>query len=150
MKELWMNLNPDLYLKDELCICGCFQSEHNEDEYGICGCCFDCADGFICDETNPAKDAGPYEYVITTGETILIDADDFERVDRYSWRFRKNWCVEGGPNSTLGRYLTGLEVGNPMQCHHINRRPLDNRKCNLKTLTLVEHQALGYYSKEEV
>ena len=85
---------------------------------------------------------GPYEFVIKTGEAILIDGEDVERVSKYSsWRIRSRWLVEGGPVNTLGRFLIGLEPGDPLQCHHINGNPLDNRKDNLVALTLEEHQA---------
>lgn len=73
----------------------------------------------------------------------LIDLDDIEKCKQYKWHIRKGrYVVATIPNGTkssnekmhLHRLITDY-YGNEFVVDHINRNPLDNRKCNLRVVT---------------
>jgi hypothetical protein len=79
----------------------------------------------------------------------LVDADDAEAVLRYRWRLDSyGYAVRTVPgtriNQKLHRFLMALPHGDRRQVDHINRDPLDNRRCNLRIATNAEnHQNLS-------
>lgn len=89
------------------------------------------------------KNTNTYVIKVITkkGEEILIDAEDFEKVRRYSWCISKTGYPVAnisGKVTKLHRYLLGLT--NPkIIVDHINRNTLDNRKCNLRICTALEN-----------
>lgn len=94
------------------------------------------------------------EYVINSkkyGEqVVLLDDEDYNRIikERYSlsvtWdKTIHNFYVaftkkpEGSNSKLLHRYL--LNPPRNMTIDHINRNPLDNRRCNLRVVTQFEN-----------
>ena len=70
----------------------------------------------------------------------IIDLDDVEKCKPYKWhRRRYNYIIATIPNGTrvsndkihLHRLISGYD-GDDLNIDHINRNPLDNRKCNLR------------------
>ena len=97
------------------------------------------------------KNTNKYEIKVITkkGEEILIDADDFERVKKYSWCISKTGYPVANINGKvikLHRYL--LKLNNPkIIVDHINRNTLDNRKSNLRICTALENSRNTSVSK---
>ena len=77
----------------------------------------------------------------------LIDKEDIEKIKKHIWRA----CLEANKKSY--RFATGQNINTKllhryiMNCptdkvvDHINRNPLDNRKCNLRICTQYENIA---------
>ena len=71
----------------------------------------------------------------------IIDLDDIEKCKPYKWHLRKrgNYVIATVPNGTkisnekihLHRIIAGCNDA-ALSIDHINRNPLDNRKCNLR------------------
>lgn len=75
------------------------------------------------------------------GETILADAEDFDRLKKHSWCVSQTGyavCCINNKIVRLHRYLFGLT--DPKLCvDHKNHKQLDNRKCNLRVCTALEN-----------
>ena len=78
--------------------------------------------------------------VLPTGEEVLVDEEDYERVSKVAWhitpqgRVVKNKCLrqdQNGTRTALHRFILGV-TDPSIQIDHINRNPLDNRKSNLR------------------
>lgn len=75
----------------------------------------------------------------------LIDIDDIEKIKKYKWHAinnrNKNFYVETSnkeiSNRLLHRFIMDAPEG--MVVDHINRNPLDNRKCNLRICTNTQN-----------
>lgn len=68
-----------------------------------------------------------YEEVART----IIDLDDVEKVKQYKWRLSKGYAH----NDTISLHRFIMNCPSNMVVDHINRNPLDNRKCNLRICT---------------
>ena len=78
--------------------------------------------------------------------SFFIDADDIFKCKKYKWDINegKNGYKTVVSNSSdkriiLHRYL--LDYDGDLQIDHIDRNPLNNRKCNLRIVTSVENNA---------
>jgi hypothetical protein len=79
------------------------------------------------------------------GKTILVDDEDYDRLNEYRWCIVKNY-------KNLF-YVTTTDKGNRIYMHrllcegdeidHINGDGLDNRKCNLESVSHRENIARG-------
>lgn len=69
---------------------------------------------------------------------VLVDEEDWEKISQYGWSISKNKNyvrVESRINRKLvrlHRFILGLTPEDKRVVDHINRNPLDNRKCNLR------------------
>lgn len=74
----------------------------------------------------------------TLKATVIIDAEDVERVGQYKWnKQNKGNHVEAYVDkkvTQLHRFIMN-ETDSNVLIDHINRNPLDNRKCNLRRCT---------------
>lgn len=82
------------------------------------------------------KNTNKYEIKVITkkGEEILIDAEDFEKVKRYSWCISKTGYAvanNGKRVMKMHRYILNLDEPNII-VDHIDGNKLDNRKSNLR------------------
>ena len=83
---------------------------------------------------------------LTQGKYAIVDAEDFEELSRYKWHFamgyaaRKYRSEKGQTTTHMARMLLGLEIGDPLQADHINHNGLDNRRCNLRIVTVTQNQ----------
>lgn len=84
--------------------------------------------------------------VLIKDKTVLIDADDIDRVTQYKWQYNpSNGAIErrhhiSGSGKTrvreswnLARFI--MNAPKDMQVDHKNHNRLDNRKCNLRLAT---------------
>lgn len=81
------------------------------------------------------------EVALTKNSVALVDDDDFERINKYSWRFHNGYAARTTSRSA-GRRTTILmhreilgEVPENMDVDHINGNKSDNRKSNLRVVT---------------
>lgn len=84
---------------------------------------------------------------LSQGKVALVDDEDFEKVNKYRWRFGcKDYAVRGSGTSAKGNYRTHymhrviLNAPENLQIDHKNRNKLDNRKDNLRLATNAQNQ----------
>ncbi len=81
--------------------------------------------------------------VLPNGEHFLIDKEDMERVSRYYWHIDKTGYVisrsENKKALYLHNFIMGFEPQKKIHIDHINRNPLDCRKCNLRIVTAQQN-----------
>jgi hypothetical protein len=71
---------------------------------------------------------------------IVIDADDFDRVNAHCWCVTSNHQIIGSVNGqsiTIGRFL--LNYDGELDVDHIDTNPANNMKCNLRIVTRGEN-----------
>lgn len=79
----------------------------------------------------------------SSGNEIIIDTEDFEKVRPFRWTQRKTcgrYVLANSKKSKiyLHRYILGVKSFE-MKVDHINHNPLDNRKSNLRVCTNQEN-----------
>ena len=90
------------------------------------------------------------EIELTRGKTALVDDEDFERVNAYSWHAQNSWSqstwyavLSGNPWISMHRFIMG-ESNSNRQVLHLNDDGLDNRRENLKIGTNSDNQHLRW------
>lgn len=91
---------------------------------------------------NPYRIENGIAHVVvgSNGETMICDAEDWERLSHSVWRINQHGYALGriaGKVKVFSRCVADCPDG--MQVDHINRDPLDNRKCNLRIVTQFEN-----------
>lgn len=82
------------------------------------------------------------EINLTQGYTAIVDDEDYERVSQRNWQYDpkarviKTW-QEGGGKGTLPRFIMGIDDPR-IKCAYVNGDVFDNRKSNLKRMTMAE------------
>jgi hypothetical protein len=92
------------------------------------------------------------EIKLTTGQTALVDDEDFEEVNKYKWYAKKNangtlyaiteiWHGRKSvPRKTRIRmHRLIMKPADNMKVDHKNHNGLDNRKDNLRVCTTAEN-----------
>lgn len=94
---------------------------------------------------------------LTKGQFVIVDSEDFEKLNRYKWRARwsdKNKSFYGVRTThnketkkyneiSMAREILGLKKGDKRQSDHINHNTLDNRRCNLRICTKIQNKQNG-------
>lgn len=71
---------------------------------------------------------------LTKGKRTLVDDDDYDWANQFKWHLSSNgYAVRTSENRQLHRYINKTPAN--FDTDHINRNKLDNRKCNLRTVT---------------
>lgn len=76
---------------------------------------------------------------LTQGYFTIVDADDYERLNKYKWhvKVKRTGCYayrsEGKTKIAMHRQI--LNAPQQLQCDHINHDGLDNRRANLRLCT---------------
>lgn len=101
------------------------------------------------------------EVQLTKGKIAIVDSDDIEKVNQYKWHVAlcgKDYYAKGYITRTkpihMSRLIMGLLPGDKRQVDHINHDTLDNRKENLRIVTLQQNcqnrkNVKGYYWNKE-
>ena len=94
------------------------------------------------------------EITLTKGQVAIVDADDYEWLQHYSWHAKQNpstglfYAARMSAKGKDGRQVTvrmhrmimGLENGDPREVDHIEpSQTLDNRRSNLRIATTHEN-----------
>lgn len=89
---------------------------------------------------------------LTQGKFALVDDEDFEQLNKWSWKLSTNGyairCPSNGKNENGGyKYTTVrmhrvvMKTPRHLEADHINANRLDNRKSNLRNITKRENLA---------
>ena len=75
--------------------------------------------------------------VMTVGDSsILLDQDDFEQLKGFKWRVNdKGYAICDHKGKTLKMHHMVCMAPEGLVVDHRNRNRLDNRRCNLRTVT---------------
>src|SRR5687767_6641682 len=74
------------------------------------------------------------------GTTVIVDDDDYEYLSQFKWRLTDDGYVcRASDFKRLHRLL--LDPPRGLIVDHINRNPLDNRRCNLRLVTSSQSHA---------
>ena len=89
---------------------------------------------------------------LTRGVVAVVDAKDYERVNKHLWRpavqaGRVDRVASDGDNATFGdnvtlllhRFILGLEQEDGQHVDHWNHNVYDNRRCNLRVCSKSEN-----------
>jgi hypothetical protein len=71
-----------------------------------------------------------------------VDADDLERVQNYNWHFDGRYATRNlsrGKKQYLHHFILEVEPSRSLHVDHVSGNKLDNRKCNLRLLSAIEH-----------
>jgi len=84
---------------------------------------------------------------LTKGAKAIVDDDDFERLNGFSWQFNGRYAArkENGKTILMHRCIMGFK--NKYVTDHINGDKLDNRKDNLRVCTQSQNIANSKKSK---
>ena len=86
---------------------------------------------------------------LANGSLAIVDAEDYERIAKHRWHCtptqyprRQIKHPKHGWKKTIKIYLSREIMGDQsVMVDHINRNPLDNRKCNLRVCDRSHNQA---------
>lgn len=92
--------------------------------------------------------------ITSNGEVILVDAEDYPELSKYTWRIGTRGYATAkiqGTQVLMHRFILGLKEPT-IQCDHIDHNPLNNRKSNLRICnqTLNNANRTKYKSKESI
>jgi hypothetical protein len=88
------------------------------------------------------------EIILTNGNKVLVDDEDYEKLSKLTWYFRKQGYAVGNlpspengvyPKVLMHRYILNAPKGT--QVDHINGNKLDNRRCNLRIANASKNKA---------
>ena len=70
--------------------------------------------------------------------TAIIDKDDIDRVGNMSWCWNGDY-IKSSKRILLHHFIMGTKPDRTqkVECDHINRNKLDNRKCNLRIIPAI-------------
>jgi hypothetical protein len=83
------------------------------------------------------------EIPLTQGKVALVDDEDFEWLDQWKWclSYKDGYAVRANrPYSKIYMHTEILKTPPELVCDHINRNPLDNRRCNLRACARTVNQ----------
>lgn len=77
-------------------------------------------------------------------EVAIIDIEDYEKVKDYRWNYSNGYfqchMIRNWKKLTCGLHRLIMDLYEPdLVVDHINRNPLDNRKCNLRIVTKTQN-----------
>jgi len=81
---------------------------------------------------------------LTQGKETIVDDEDYEELSKYKWYYANGYAVRNQKNESgkygmiyLHRIVAQTEL--EKQTDHINADPLDNRRANLRNVTIAQN-----------
>lgn len=97
------------------------------------------------DSSNEEDYTGAMCFLLPKGHFTIVDADLLEQLSKRAWHiglggrvvYYERWYISGVGNRSIMHSLSRWIMKPPRsrQVDHINRNPLDNRRCNLRICT---------------
>ena len=86
------------------------------------------------------------------GNIFYFDLEDYDKIKNYCWNVKRNLYVESKTEGGKCISLHRLIMNNPKDYHidHINHRPNDNRKENLRRVSVAQNQANAKIRKDNI
>lgn len=78
---------------------------------------------------------------LTQGKIVLIDSEDFEFLNQWKWYYRDGYAVRNSNRKTIWMHRLINKTPDNLFTDHINRNTLDNRKINLRSVTVQENNS---------
>lgn len=79
------------------------------------------------------------EIKLTQGKVALVDDEDFEYLNQYSWCFEHGYAARKNKDRTEYMHHLVLKKKEGLHRDHVNRNGLDNRKHNLRYATASQN-----------
>lgn len=100
----------------------------------------------------PVDQTTPCRIALGHGRFAIVDAQDFDRINRYKWRLKqsayRSYAIRNtkrnGIEVTLYMHREVVRCAPGFEVHHINGDTLDNRRQNLLIVTRAEHDSLHF------
>ena len=73
------------------------------------------------------------------GQYALVDAADYEALNRYNWRFYNGYAARQERRKTIYMHRQIMQPPDGMVVDHVNHNKLDNRRINLRPCTRREN-----------
>ena len=82
---------------------------------------------------------------LTNGYEAIVDAEDYEELNKHKWYYSKGYAIRcarniKGGQRTILMHRVANQTPDGSQTDHINCDKLDNRKANLRTVTNQQNQ----------
>ena len=108
-----------------------------------CGCLQrDKVSGITLNKYEFSNDGYVIGYTYNTNKQFIFDADDYEKVSKYHWYEESNGYIRSSGKKKEDRFhIHRLIMGFPdgMNIDHINHNTFDNRKSNLRIVTVSQN-----------
>jgi hypothetical protein len=73
---------------------------------------------------------------LTRGKETIVDVDNYEHLNQWKWQFTtRGYAVRTENRKIIFMHRVINNTPEGLDTDHINRNKLDNRKCNLRTVT---------------
>jgi hypothetical protein len=82
----------------------------------------------------------PFQCIyLDTGETVIVDTEDFYRVKQLQWHLSCGYASTGHSGPKMHHFILGITDFSGQEVHHKDNNPLNNCKSNLQILSRQEH-----------
>lgn len=76
-----------------------------------------------------------------SGEKVKVDDEDYDGLAKYNWRKTNNYAARhGGTGVTIYMHRQIMDTPYGLQTDHINHDKFDNRKSNLRVVTVTQNR----------
>ncbi len=94
-------------------------------------------------EIKEIEKTGAKVILLTQGKYAIVDADDYDRLNKYKWHASKTgrtwYARKCRPNTTVLMHRLITDAPADLVVDHINHNGLDNRKPNLRLCTTAQN-----------